>query len=70
MDIELAIKTALDFENRVVKVYEEAAAATQDPDGKKMFEVLAREERSHVKYLEAKLEEWKKSGGAGRSVGR
>ncbi len=62
MDIELAITTALDYENRVVKVYEEAAAATQDPAGKKMFEVLVKDEQSHVKYLEFKLEEWKQSG--------
>jgi rubrerythrin len=62
MDIELAIKTALEYENRVVKVYEEAAAATLDPAGKKMFEVLVRDEQSHVKYLEFKLEEWKQSG--------
>jgi len=62
MDTELAIKTALDYENKVVKVYEEAAAATLDPAGKKMFEVLAKDEQSHVKYLEFKLEEWKQSG--------
>ena len=62
MDIELAITTALTYENRVVKVYEEAAAATPDPAGKKMFEVLVRDEQSHVKYLESKLEEWKQSG--------
>ncbi len=62
MDIELAIKTALEYENKVVRVYEEAAAATRDPAGKKMFEVLVRDETSHVKYLEHKLEEWKKSG--------
>jgi rubrerythrin len=62
MDIELAITTAIQYENRVVKVYEEAAAATLDPDGKKMFEVLVRDEQSHVKYLEFKLAEWKQSG--------
>jgi len=62
MDIELAIKTALAYENRVVKVYEEAAASTADPAGRKMFEVLVRDEQSHVRYLESKLEEWKSSG--------
>jgi len=62
MDIELAITTALTYENRVVKVYEEAAAATEDPAGKKMFGVLVRDEQSHVRYLESKLAEWKQSG--------
>jgi rubrerythrin len=62
MDIEVAITTALQFENRVVKVYEEAARNTLDPAGKRMFETLVREEQGHVKYLEHKLEEWKKTG--------
>ena len=62
MDIEVAITTALQFENRVVKVYEDAARNTRDPAGKRMFETLVREEQGHVKYLEHKLEEWKKTG--------
>ncbi len=62
MDIEVAITTALQFENRVVKVYEDAARNTLDPAGRKMFETLVRDEQSHVKYLEYKLKEWKKTG--------
>jgi rubrerythrin len=45
-----------------VGVYEDAAKATLDPAGKRMFETLVRDEQSHVKYLEHKLEEWKKTG--------
>lgn len=62
MDIEVAITTALQFENRVVGVYEDAARNTLDPAGRTMFETLVKDERSHVKYLEYKLEEWKKTG--------
>ena len=62
MDIEAAITTALQFENRVVKVYEEAAGNTLDPAGRRMFETLVKDERSHVKYLESKLEEWRSTG--------
>ena len=62
MDIEVAITTALQFENRVVKVYEEAARNTLDPAGKRMFETLVRDEQGHVKYLEHKLNEWKRTG--------
>jgi rubrerythrin len=62
MDIDLAIKTALEYENNVVKVYQEAAAATLDPAGKRMFEVLVKDEQNHVSYLEYKLEEWTKTG--------
>jgi rubrerythrin len=62
MDIDVAITTALQFENRVVKVYEDAARNTLDPAGRKMFETLVKDEQSHVKYLEYRLEEWKKTG--------
>jgi rubrerythrin len=62
MDIEGAMTTALQFENRVVSVYQEAAAATADPAGKRVFETLVREEKRHVAYLEYKLEELKKTG--------
>ena len=62
MDIEVAITTALRFETSVVKVYEEAAAQTLDPAGKRMFETLVKDERSHVAYLEHKLAEWRATG--------
>lgn len=62
MEIEIAIKTALQYENRVVGVYREAARSTLDAAGKRMFETLVREEESHVRYLEHKLDEWKRTG--------
>jgi len=62
MEIEVAIKTALQYENKVVGVYQDAAKSTLDAAGKRMFETLVREEQGHVKYLEAKLAEWKKTG--------
>lgn len=62
MHIEEAITTALQYENRVVGVYEDAMKTTLDPTGKHVFEVLAKEEQQHVAYLKAKLEEWKKAG--------
>jgi len=62
MDIETAITTALQFENRVVGVYEDAAKATLDPAGRRMFETLVKEEKSHVAYLEHKLAEWRATG--------
>ena len=62
MQIEVAIKTALQYENRVVGVYQEAVKSTLDAAGKRVFETLVRDEQSHVKYLEAKLDEWKKTG--------
>ncbi len=62
MTIEEAIQTALEYEKRVVQVYEDSARATKDPVGQKIFGVLVKEERGHVAYLMAKLEEWKSTG--------
>jgi rubrerythrin len=62
MTIEEAIKTALQYENRVVGVYVEAMRSSQDPTGKRVFETLTREEKQHVMYLEGKLRELQKTG--------
>jgi rubrerythrin len=62
MTIEEAIQASLQYENRVVDVYADAMDQVHDPVGKKIFKVLAEEEAQHVQYLEAKLEEWKRTG--------
>ena len=62
MTIEEAIKTAIQYEKRVVQVYEEAVRASEDETGKKIYAVLAKEERQHVDYLESRLAEWKATG--------
>ncbi len=62
MDIELAIKTALEYEQNVVDVYGENAEKFESPVAAKIFSVLGKEEQGHVDYLEAKLEQWKKTG--------
>jgi rubrerythrin len=62
MNIEEALNTALQYENRVVGVYEEAAQASTDPVGQRIFQTLANEERFHVKYLEDRKAEWQKTG--------
>lgn len=62
MTIEEAIQTAVAYEKRVVQVYEEAARASADPAGRKIFGALVKEEEQHVVYLVARLEEWKSTG--------
>lgn len=62
MTVEEAITTAINYEKRVVQVYEEAARASQDSAGKKIFSVLAKEEQQHVAYLESRLKEWTGTG--------
>ncbi len=62
MTIEEAIKTGLEFEERVRKVYSEAAKKFAEPTARRVFSVLADEEDRHVQYLESRLEEWEKTG--------
>ncbi len=62
MTIEEAIQTAIAYEKRVVQVYEEAARASADPSGRKIFGTLVKEEEQHVAYLVARLEEWRSTG--------
>lgn len=62
MTVEEAIKTAIQYEKRVVQVYEEAARSSQDETGKKIFAALVKEEEEHVVYLVNRLNEWKSTG--------
>lgn len=60
--LDEAIQTALEFEKKVLKVYEEAAKKVADPVGQRVFRQLAKEEAGHVAYLESRLAEWQKGG--------
>src|SRR4030066_1407909 len=62
MNVEEAIQTAIQYEKRVVQVYEEAPRASGDQTGKKICGVLVKEEQQHVAYLESRLSEWKATG--------
>jgi rubrerythrin len=62
MELEEALESALDFENRIRDLYIDAAANTDEAAGKKIFQDLADDEQNHVAYLESRLDEWKKTG--------
>ncbi|MFC1563445.1 hypothetical protein ACFL6G_00855 [candidate division KSB1 bacterium] len=62
MTLEEAIKTAIEYEEKVTDIYFENAKNFRDPVPRKIFKVLADEERHHVEYLEAKLKEWQETG--------
>ncbi len=62
MTIEEAIKTALEYEEKVTDLYFENAKKFRDPVPRKIFLALAEEEKHHVEYLEKRLEEWEKDG--------
>lgn len=62
MDIEQAIKTAIEYEIRVRETYVEALDGHLDPAGKRVFKLLADEEDGHVRYLKGKLDAWLREG--------
>ncbi len=62
MDMEQAMRTALEYETKVRDAYRKAAGDCGNPNGRKVFGVLAQEEQLHIDYLQEKLLEWKKDG--------
>jgi rubrerythrin len=62
MTLKEAITLALDFERKVRDHYFRFAKAIQDPQGRRVFEMLGAEEQGHVDYLELCQAEWLKSG--------
>jgi rubrerythrin len=62
MELESAIKTAVEFEAGAIDIYTRAAAAATEEVGRRVFGVLADEERHHRAYLETRLVEWRRDG--------
>jgi len=60
--LDEAIKTAIEFEKKVLKVYRDAEKNAEDPVGRGVFSQLGKEEAGHVAYLESRLTEWQKGG--------
>jgi rubrerythrin len=62
MSIERAFNEALAYERRIRDQYLEAAKEAFIPEAKAFYEILARDEDSHVAYIEHKLGEWRNTG--------
>jgi len=62
MNIEEAIKTAIEYETRILTVYTQAMKEVEDSRGKKVLHMLANEEQGHVDYLQHKLKQWQDQG--------
>ncbi|MCP4751192.1 MAG: hypothetical protein GY866_09880 [Proteobacteria bacterium] len=62
MNLEEAIKTALEYEDGVVDVYGKYGDKFKSTVARKVFKILEEEEKEHVNYLKAKLAEWQESG--------
>jgi rubrerythrin len=62
MDLQEALSGAIEYEHKIRDYYVGCARKVADPKGQRIFAILAREEQSHVEYLETRLEEWKATG--------
>jgi rubrerythrin len=62
MKIEQAIKTAIEYENRVCDVYAEAVRDAPNDTARRVFSTLADEEKGHVDFLEHCLASWNDKG--------
>jgi len=62
MNLEEAITTSIEFENKVSQLYREAMEKSADLAGKRIFGVLAEEELKHLNYLERRLDELRRTG--------
>ena len=62
MELDEAIKTAIEYEAGVHRTYQEAMQQATDERGRRFFEVLRDEEMGHLKYLRARLKEWSETG--------
>ena len=57
-----AVRTAIITEIKGLELYQTAATKAEDPDAKRMFEMLAEEERRHKAFLEVHYASLVKSG--------
>ena len=62
MNIEEAIKTAIEYEIRIRDVYREAVTTVDDAVGKRIFDTLGQDEQRHIDFLEHKLEQFQQTG--------
>jgi rubrerythrin len=62
MKIEEAVKTAIEYENRVCDVYAEAVRNAPNDTARRIFTTLSDEEKGHVDFLEHCLATWSEKG--------
>ena len=62
MEIEEAIKTAIDYETKIRDIYRDAFEKVSDPEGKRFFKMMKDDEQHHLDYLKHKLHVWQETG--------
>lgn len=67
MNLEEAISTAIEYEARVHKAYQDALETAKTEVATRVFTTLRDEEKEHVTYLRDRLREWREEGRIGRA---
>lgn len=62
MNVEEALKTAIEYETELRDIYFEAAEAEDDGKGRQFFQAMGKDEQGHLDYLKHRLEQWQKTG--------
>ncbi|MBW1748855.1 MAG: hypothetical protein JRJ34_10810 [Deltaproteobacteria bacterium] len=62
MEIEKAIRTAMDYETKIRDIYRDAFERVSDPEGKRFLKMIGDDEQHHLDYLKHKLQLWQKTG--------
>ncbi|RTZ99789.1 MAG: hypothetical protein DSY90_00395 [Deltaproteobacteria bacterium] len=62
MTLEEAIKTALEYEEKIRDLYRQAAETAEDPAAIRIFNALGNDEEGHLAYLSDRLRQWEKTG--------
>ena len=62
MTLEEAIKTAIDYETKVRDAYLNNVESITEETGRLVFKTLGDEEQGHLDFLNARLDEWHKTG--------
>ena len=62
MNVEGALKTAIEYETELRNIYFEAAAAEDDEKGRHFFQSMGNDEQSHLDYLNDRLRQWQETG--------
>ena len=60
--MEEALKTAIEFETRIVETYKEAYEEISTDSGRRLVGALVEDEKNHLNYLKHKLEQFTRDG--------
>ncbi len=62
MNMEDALKTAMELESNIRDIYATALEQCSDPAGRRFFAMLRDDEQYHLDYLTARMSEWQNEG--------